>query len=96
MINKNTSSDKTTMKTDPIVAAVAGAVVGAGIAIAGVAALKDKKNVEKVKKTVKDIKEAAINNIEDMQNQSISTKNAVIDKIDAGVEKVEEAVTNAK
>ena len=35
---------------NPVVAAVAGVVVGAGVAVAGAVALSDKKNREKVKK----------------------------------------------
>ena len=38
-----------------MVAAV-GAVVGAGVAVAGTLILKDKKNQEKVKKVLKDVK----------------------------------------
>ena len=41
---------------NPMVAAVAGAVVGAGVAVAGTLILKDKKNQEKVKKVLKDVK----------------------------------------
>jgi len=39
-------------RLSPVIAAVAGVVVGAGVAVAGAVAMADKKNQEKVKKLV--------------------------------------------
>lgn len=73
---------------NPVVAAVAGAVVGAGIAVAGVA-LADEKNREKVKEVVTKAKNQTIGYVEDMQKQAQAKKRE-------GEEKVKIAVDSAK
>ena len=50
---------------NPLVTAVAGAVVGAGMAIAGAVAMSDKKNQAKVNHVVSDVK----NKIEDKKSE---------------------------
>lgn len=42
---------------NPVVAAATGAIVGAGVAIAGAVAMKDKKNREKVKEVFNEAKQ---------------------------------------
>ncbi len=52
-----------------IIAGVTGVVVGAGVAIAGVVALKDEKNRKKVKEALIDVKDQAIDYIEDKKDE---------------------------
>ncbi len=59
---------------NPIAAAITGAVVGAGVAVAGMVALKDEKNREKVKEVLTDVKDQAVGIIEDMQKQGQDKK----------------------
>lgn len=54
----------------PIVAAVTGVVVGAGIAVAGAVALSDEKNREKVKEALTNAKDKTISYVEDVQKQA--------------------------
>lgn len=62
---------------NPVVAAVTGAVVGAGVAIAGAVALKDKKNREKVKEVLTEVKDKATGFMEEMQKQAQDKKDEV-------------------
>lgn len=73
---------------NPIVAAVAGAVVGAGIAVAGVA-LSDEKNRKKVKIGVDKAKELTIEYMEGVQKK-------VQDKKHEEEKKIEKIVSKAK
>ena len=63
----------------PVVMAVTGAVIGAGIAVAGVGAvaLKDEKNRQKVKEVLDTAKDHAVDYIEDVQKQVHDKKVAV-------------------
>ncbi len=63
----------------PVVMAVTGAVIGAGIAVAGVGAvaLKDEKNRQKVKDVLDTAKDHAVDYIEDVQKQVHDKKTAV-------------------
>lgn len=63
----------------PVVMAVTGAVIGAGIAVAGVGAvaLKDEKNRQKVKEVLDSAKDQAVDYIEDVQKQVHDKKIAV-------------------
>lgn len=54
----------------PIIAAVTGVVVGAGIAVAGAVALNDEKNREKVKEALTNAKDKTISYVEDVQKQT--------------------------
>ncbi|MDO8610458.1 MAG: hypothetical protein Q7R95_07965 [bacterium] len=63
---------------NPVVAAVAGAVVGAGIAITGVA-LSDKKNRDNMLKSAATIKENVVEFVENAQKQA-ETKKIELDK----------------
>ncbi len=63
----------------PVVLAVTGAVIGAGIAVAGVGAvaLKDESNRQKVKKVLDAAKDQAVEYIGDVQKQVHDKKVAV-------------------
>ena len=54
----------------PMAAGVAGAVVGAGIAVAGAMALKDEKNRAKVKGALKAVKKQASEYVDDLQERA--------------------------
>ena len=58
-----------------IAAAVTGAIVGAGVAIAGAIALKSKKNREHVKRVLTHVKDQAMGYMEDVKREVKSTKN---------------------
>lgn len=81
---------------NPVAVAVTGAVVGAGIAIAGVVALKDEKNREKVKEALTNVKDRAENYIEDVQKQARDKKDEIEEKIAEGTVKIEKAANAAK
>jgi hypothetical protein len=55
-------------------AAVTGAVVGAGIAVAGVIALKDEKNRKKAKETLMHVKDKVVGYIENLQKYTEEKK----------------------
>lgn len=61
----------------PIVAAVGGVVVGAGLAIAGALALKDKKTGDKVSKVIKDLKSETKDLSKKIQDSTEATKDTV-------------------
>lgn len=65
---------------NPVVAAVTGAVIGAGIAVAGAVALRDEKNREKVKEAFTNIKDQAKGYMDDMQKQVKEKEEAVKEK----------------
>ena len=71
----------------PVAAAVAGAVVGAGIAVAGVA-LSDKKNREKVKRAALKVKEDVVKYAENVKNQG-GIKKLELDKKHSKINKVQ-------
>jgi gas vesicle protein len=73
---------------NPVAVAVTGAVVGAGVVVAGAAALKDKKNREKVKEVLTNIKDQAIDYMEDMQKRTQDKNDKAEKKLDEGKGKV--------
>ncbi len=81
---------------NPVVAAVAGVVVGAGVAVAGAVALSDKKNREKVKKTLANAKDQAMGYVEDVQKQAEDKKGEIEEKLAKGKEKVKKALNATK
>jgi gas vesicle protein len=78
----------------PAVAAVAGALVGVGVA--GAVALKDEKNRKKVKKVLSHVKDQAMGYMEDMQKQAQDKKGEIEEKLADGKEEVKEVVSTAK
>ena len=81
---------------NPVVAAVTGAVVGAGVAIAGAVALKDEKNRKKVKEVLTNVKDQAVGYMEDMQKQTQDKKSQIEEKLAEGKEKIEKVAKAAK
>jgi hypothetical protein len=80
---------------NPMVVAVAGAVVGAGIAVAGVA-LSDEKNREKVMKVATTVKDDVVHYVEHTQKQAEVQKKELEKRILAEKEKVKKVVASAK
>lgn len=81
---------------NPVGAAVGWAMVGAGIAAAGAAVLKDKLNRDKVEQGLTDAKDGAIGYMKDMKKQAQGKKGEVEEKFAEGKKKVKMAVTSAK
>ncbi len=65
----------------PVAAAVTGAVVGAGVAVAGAVVLKDKKNREKFQKVFENAKDQAVGYMEDMKDKAQRTQKEVGAKV---------------
>lgn len=80
----------------PMVAAVTGAVVGAGIAVAGTVVLKDEKNRNKVKEALTSAKDQAIDHMDVMHNQVQDKTNEAGKKLDNGLKEVKKAKGSAK
>jgi hypothetical protein len=78
----------------PVVAAVTGAIIGAGIVAAGVAALKDKKNREKVKKVLTSVKDNAKGILENIKKETLDKKEDIKNKPREELKKVK-VVTNS-
>lgn len=72
------------------------AVVGAGIALAGAVALKDKNNRNKVKDVLTNAKDQAVERMEDLQKQSQDKTIEAGEKLDNGLEEVKKAKVTAK
>ena len=97
MTNQNQKKqDKRKGSVNSVVAGVTGAVIGAGIAVAGAAVvLNDKKNREKVKKVLTNVKKQAISYMEGVQKQAQDKKGDVEEKLVEGKEKVKKEVNSA-
>ncbi len=92
MINKIKKGKATHVR--PVVAAITGAVIGAGVAIAGAAVMKDEKNREKAKKAFNNVKGQAAEYIEDLQKQTQDQKAKAEDKLADSKKQLENAVNN--
>jgi gas vesicle protein len=79
MISNKFKKQENTM--NPLAVAVTGAVVGAGVAIAGAMALKDEKNRKKVKDVLLNAKDQASSYIETMKSESKDKKAEVTEKV---------------
>lgn len=86
MLNQK-NQDSTKDGINPIVAAVTGAVVGAGIAIAGAIALKDEDTRDQVKEVFANAKDQAMGYVEDVKNQVQVKKDQVEERIVAAKKK---------
>lgn len=91
MANQNKHDDG----ISPAIAAVTGAVIGAGVAVAAVA-MQDEKNREKVKEVLSNVKDHAVGYVEDMQKQVEEKKGEVEEKLVEGKEKLSKVVSSAK
>lgn len=67
MTNNNDDKKK---GMSPMAAGVAGAVVGAGLAVAGAVALKDEKNRAKVKGALQSVKKQASDYVDEIQEKA--------------------------
>lgn len=74
-------------------AAVAGAVVGAGVAIAGAVALSDEKNQEKVKKVLSTVKDGATEYIKNAQDAAEEEKDMATKKIEEVKKEVKKSLS---
>lgn len=73
MIDRNQKKqEKRKTGFNPVVAVVAGAIVGAGVAVAGAAVL-DKNNRKKVEKAFTNVKNQAVGYIEEMKKEAKKT-----------------------
>lgn len=81
---------------NPVVAAVTGVVVGAGVAVAGIVALKDKKNREKVKQVLTNVKDQAVGYMEKIQKKVKDKKGNVEKKLADGQKEVKKVATSVK
>ncbi len=88
--------DKRKGNINPVAVAITGAVIGAGVAVAGAVILKDKKNREKVKQAFTNVKDQAVEYIEDMQKEAKDKKGKVEKKLAEGKEKVGKITSSVK
>lgn len=72
---------------NPLAAAVTGAVVGAGVAIAGVMALKDEKNRKKVQDALTNAKVQAKGYIDTVQKETEEKKAEIKEKVTKELDK---------
>lgn len=91
-INKQ---DKVKSGINPLIVAIAGAVAGAGIAVAGIL-LSDKKNRTKVIKTSTTIKDNVVDLVKKTQKQVEADKKMLHKRILAEKVKVKKVVASAK
>ncbi len=87
MIDQKEKRFKKKDGVNPVVAAAAGAIVGAGVAAAGVVALNDERNREKVKEVLANVKEQAKGYIEDIKKKEQAEKEEVEQNLSEGKEK---------
>lgn len=95
MKNQKKQSDKKD-GIDQVAAAVTVAVVGAGIAMAGAATLKDKENRDKVKEVLTKVKDYTIGRMEDVQSQAQDKVAEAKNNLDNGLKDVKKVTTSAK
>jgi len=92
---KMSKQDELKRGVNPVVVAVAGAVVGAGIAVAGVV-LSDEKNREKIVKAVNSVRDDVTHYVEKTQKQIEVEKKILEKRILADKIKVKKVVASAK
>jgi len=69
MTNQDQKKQDDQNRFNQVAAVVTGAVVGAGVAVAGAVVMGDKKNREKVKKVFNDAKDQAAGYVEEFQKK---------------------------
>ncbi len=99
MFNHNQKENATKTTFNPLVAAVIGATVGAGVAIAGAVAMADEKKRNKVKKAVDMVKNQALDYVENLKKKTdekkIEVKKQATKTITDGKQKIKKAVDSA-
>jgi len=93
---KNNDEKKQGEGVNPLAAGVAGAVIGAGVVVAGTAVFKNKKNREKVKDILVNAKGQAIEYIEDLRNSTKDKKKKVGEKLANGKKEVKKISSSVK
>lgn len=81
---------------NPIAAAVAGMVIGAGAAVAGAVVLSDEKNRKNIKKAMTNVKNKAEDYVENKKMHAQDKRAEVEKKIGESKEKIEKVVTKTK
>lgn len=79
---------------NPIAAAVTGAAIGAGVAIAGAVALKDEKNRKKIKGILNELKDRGENVQEDLKKEAKAKTEEIKERVDGETEKIEDKKTS--
>ena len=87
------NEDTTKNGVNPVVVAVTGAIVGAGVAVAGAIALKDKKNREKVKEILSNVKDHTMGYMEDMKKQVEDKKGEVEEALTEGKKEIKKVAS---
>lgn len=72
---------------NPVVAAVAGAIVG-GVAAAGAMVLGDEKNRKKIREALSNVKNRTTDYVEDVKQAAQDKKEEIVEKMTEGKEKV--------
>ncbi len=80
----------------PLAAAVTGVVVGASVAVAGVVALKDGKNRDKVKKVLTNVKNQVSGHMEEVQEDVEDKKNEIEENLIEGKKELKKIADAAK
>lgn len=80
----------------PLAAAVAGMVVGAGVAVAGAVALRDEKNRKNIKKAMTNVKNQAEDYVKNKKMHAQDKRAEVEKRIGGSKEKIEKAVVETK
>jgi hypothetical protein len=83
-----TNSKQKKQGTNAVFAAVTGVVVGAGVAVAGAIAMKDKKNRDKVKNVLTNVKNQAAGYIEKMEKETEDKTQKVKKAATKGIKKI--------
>ena len=79
-----------------MVAAMTGAAVGAGIAIAGAVALKDEKNMDKIKEIMTNVKDQVSGQVDNIKKNMEQEKTEIDEQIAEGKEKADIIANTAK
>lgn len=90
------NTKQTNGSISPVAAAITGAVVGAGMAVAGAMIMKDEKNREKVKDMLDNAKGQATKHLEKMHNSANGKKAEIESKAVEGKKTIKKEVTKTK
>lgn len=96
MANQTQTKQNGTSGFNPVVAAVAGAVVGAGVAVAGAVVLEDKKTREKIKFAFTNMQKLAEDKKNEAEKKLSGDKEKVKRVIDSAKDSLRQGVKNAK
>lgn len=83
-------------QVNALTAVVTGAVIGAGVAIAGVVALADEKNRKRVKNTLSMLKDKALNFVDEATQEANVAKDMAEEKVLEGKSKTKKVISDVK